>query len=121
MGNRLISEHEILWDELSSSWTSSEILCLHQNIQNGITYDVTESDSHEVKKYPKVFTDDNHVNALASYTKIRLNNIHHVMFTNIRRSTIIRKYERDKARISYNIIIGDYNDQSYDITNVYVF
>lgn len=118
----LIGEEELVHETYGDFGLENNVsICLwQQKDKNGNVYDVSGSEQRLVRNYFRVYFDnDGHVSKFSSGKTIL--NCHY--FTNVRKSTIIRKYIRnysqDLNKTYSNLIIGDYKGKSYDISLIY--
>ena len=117
MGNKLLSEKEIIHEKLSNI-TANEDICTWTSRDNfGNLYDVSGSGKHNIVQYARIHKSIDPVVAKMICTKSSLGK---PTFINVRRSTIIRTYENNpsKENVIDDIIIGDYLGISYDITTI---
>ncbi len=119
MGNhtvRLLSETEEI-RELLLDINISRPLCLHQQRYDHIVYDVYGSGKREIKEYAYLWFSDKEYGSKFECQKYPLTD-QPCLFTNVRKSTIIRKYDNGSVDTSSNRTIGKYNGTLYDITGI---
>jgi hypothetical protein len=128
MGNdiSLIDEVEEIHKKLPD-FRIDKKLCLWQSQDNlGKLYDVSGSHRSLISNYACVHLDEDPIIAKFNCNKISIGKndiaLQSKIFTNVRESTICRKYNRSGKLFSDtkdHRIIGEYNGKIYDITHIY--
>jgi hypothetical protein len=124
MGNKLlISEDETIHERLADIYID-KILCIWTwRDTSGNLYDASGSKRKLIYQYAQVH--DAHQPIMTKFA-CNVTQLGKVIFTNVRKSTITRTYdatcnvEHDTHTIEANIIVGDHQGKSYNITQIYI-
>lgn len=120
MGAKLISETETIQEQNFPDITITEELCIWTSIKDDRVYNVYGSGKYEINDYAYVRKQkDPYISKIQGYKQsLGTSNPSNTTFTNVRKSTITRIYDVSDPKIDRDVIIGDYQQKSYNLSGI---